>query len=385
MFRKDANEWIERYYKKPSYGPPDGTVETLTDHEQRDHVEMLVDKLASDDVKKRYKAAEALAAYVADQKFLPDEMEPHPAAVLASAFLKDNIDRLFCVSASRSLAMMGPHAAPFAAAALANVLKHPSTELRYEAIVALKRLGPGAASKAAATLAYVALEDEENLLRREAVLALAGMGPAAAEFAGKAVAGAVHDNDTDVQVAAIKALAELGPETARYAGPALQEALTTGSQELRRLAADTICKLGPCVAEWTTTILGNHLKPHPGTDTVLRKKAAKALLALGPDAVYETEVLLARAMKDRDPEARAAAFNTLQEAERQEALKGEMALEERIFTNAVLTGEKLKTFWPSDDEDSEDLDEESSEELFDTNYYHEESAGDESAHSHNSD
>jgi hypothetical protein len=89
-------------------------------------------------------------------------------------------------------------------------------------------------------------------------------------------------------------------------------------------------------------------------------------------------------MKDRDPQARAAAFNTLQEAERHEALKGEMALEERIFTNAVLTGEKLKTFWPSDDEESEDVDDKSSEDLFDTNY-HEDSVGGESSRSHTSD
>ena len=58
-----------------------------------DHVEMLVEHLNNDDPKKRIKAAEAMSAYIADDAFLPDHMEVHPAQVLATLFFRSMPDR----------------------------------------------------------------------------------------------------------------------------------------------------------------------------------------------------------------------------------------------------------------------------------------------------
>ncbi|CAE8598561.1 unnamed protein product, partial [Polarella glacialis] len=287
--RGQDEEWVEEYFKNPGYGPPDGTIVSLTEDEARDHVEMLCEKLYDDDVKRRYKAAEALAPYIADQKYLPEELPIHPATVLALAILKNSNDRMFCVSCARSLGMMGAHAAPYASAALAKAISISSTELRYEAILSLRRFGPKAAPEAAAALAWVVTEDAEARLRREAVKALAAMGEAAVAAGGVAVARACSDEDTDVQVVAIRALADLGPTNAEQAGPALKEALEKGSQEIRRFAVNTVIKLGPPVAQWTGAILSQFLKNEPGNDPKLRTKAAEALMVLGPDVCYENE------------------------------------------------------------------------------------------------
>ena len=61
--------------------------------EMIDHVEMLVEHLTNDDPKKRIKAAEAMSAYIADDVFLPEHMEVHPAQVLATLFFRSVPDR----------------------------------------------------------------------------------------------------------------------------------------------------------------------------------------------------------------------------------------------------------------------------------------------------
>lgn len=272
--------WLEEYFAKPGYGPPGGTVAGLTTQvgpcrprfrvrkgrfrpshgfksceEMIDHVEMLDEHLTDDDPKKRIKAAEALSAYIADDAYLPEKMEVHPAKVrelnpsmasfvapqpfknhgisslhclepyiaplslskvLATLFFKPVPDRVACISAARCLAIMGTRAAPYASTALTKVLGHAGSDLRWEALVALAHLGPEAAPEAAPAVAHRAMHDEDARLRRQALRTLTVFGPDAAAVAGPAIAKACQDEDTDVQVAAMKCMKAMGPDMAPW-------------------------------------------------------------------------------------------------------------------------------------------------------------------------
>lgn len=345
---------MDSWFANPGYGAPDGTINSLNDIEHRDHVEMLTEKLMDDDVKKRYKAAEALAHYVADDQFLPDDMDVHPAEVLATAFMKLAVDRTFCISAARSLAVMGVKAAPYAAFALTKVLMHPAQDLRYEAMVTLRSFGPDAADEAGAPLAKVVVDDEEARLRREALKTLTVLGPGAASAAGKSICEATRDEDTDVQVTAIKCMGAMGPElNAELAGPIIKHVLEEGSQEMRRFAMETIMAIGPSLAKHLQVDVARHLRPLPGTDPKLRKLAVHALEAMGPAVVYDQEILLARALMDPEQEVKTAAFNALRDASGDPPLKGvggSMELEERFFSKDILQRSRPD----ADGDDSED-------------------------------
>ena len=337
----------------------------LTDQEMCDHVEMLVEHLEDDDIKKRIKAAEAMSAYIADDTYLPDKMPVHPAQVLATLFHKAIPDRLACISAARCLSIMGRKAAPYASGALTKVLQNSGSDLRYEALVALGYLGPGAAPEAATAVALRAMEDEDARLRRQALLTLTIFGPDAAHVSSTAIAKACHDEDTDVQVAAIKCMLAMGPDIdCSVAGPSLVKVLESGSQEMRRFAMETVAVIGSGVAAHVSKPIAEHLRPLPGSDPELRLLAVIALEALGPEVVYEQEVLLARAVKDPEIEVRERAFLTLRDAGCVKGMMGSMMLEERIFAPEVLAASKLVTEdSDSDDDSSSSADTDSSADL----------------------
>mmetsp|Transcript_30395 Transcript_30395/g.68210 ORF Transcript_30395/g.68210 Transcript_30395/m.68210 type:complete len:419 (-) Transcript_30395:216-1472(-) len=348
--QQEKKTWVEEYYENPGYGPPGGVVAKLTDQEMLDHVEMLVEHLEDDDPKKRIKAAEAMTAYIADNAYIPEKMPVHPAQVLATLFYKSVPDRMACISAARCLKIMGRKAAPHASGALTKVLGETGSDLRYEALVALGALGPEAAPEAAAAVAARAIEDEDARLRRQALQTLTVFGPDAAHVASSAIAKACHDEDTDVQVAAIKCMTAMGPDIdCAIAGPSLVKVLNSGSQEMRRFAMDTIAVIGPGVASHVSNAIAEHLRPLPGSDPELRLLAVIALEALGPEVVYEQEVLLARAVKDPEKEVQERAFLTLRDAGCIKGMMGSMSLEERIFSAEVLAASKLEV----DDGDSD--------------------------------
>ena len=326
-----------------------GRYQNLTDQEMCDHVEMLVEHLEDDDLKKRIKAAEAMSAYIADDTYLPEKMPVHPAQVLATLFHKAIPDRLACISAARCLSIMGRKAAPYASGALTKVLQNSGSDLRYEALVALGYLGPGAAPEAAAAVAGRAMDDEDARLRRQALHTLTIFGPDAAHVSSAAIAKACHDEDTDVQVAAIKCMTAMGSDIdCSVAGPSLVKVLSSGSQEMRRFAMETVAVIGSGLASYVSKPIAEHLRPLPGSDTELRLLAVIALEALGPEVVYEQEVLLARAVKDPEIEVRERAFLTLRDAGCVKGMMGSMMLEERIFSPEVLAASKLAV----DDSDS---------------------------------
>lgn len=355
--KKEEKTWADFFFESPGYGPPDGTINSLNNVEHSDHVEMLTEKLMDDDIKKRYKAAEALAHYIADDEYLPEYMEVHPAEVLATAFMKMGIDRQFCISACRSLQIMGVRAAPYASFALTKVLFHPAQDLRYEAIAALRSFGPDAADEAAAPLAKVIIEDEEPRLRREALKTIIGIGPGAASAAGKSMCEATQDEDNDVQVTAIKCMETMGPElNAELAAPYLQRILEHGSQELRRLAMDAIIAIGSPLAKHLQVDVARHLRPIPGSDPKLRLLAVHALVAMGPAVVYEQEIVLARALQDPDFDVKSAAFEALRDAHCVKGMHGSMELEERFFSQEILQRSRPEEY--EDDSDSDGSSEE---------------------------
>eukprot|EP00434_Breviolum_minutum_P022578 symbB.v1.2.019923.t1/scaffold1652.1/size121070/3 len=364
-FKQDKQKtWLEEYYENPGYGPPGGTVSNLTDQEMIDHVEMLVEHLTNDDPKKRIKAAEAMSAYIADHAFLPEKMDVHPAQVLASLFFRTVPDRLACISASRCLGIMGPPAAPYASAALTRVLNNAGSDLRYEALVALGYLGPEAAPQAAVAVAERATTDEDARLRRQALLTLTLFGPDAAHAAGVAIAKACHDEDTDVQVAAMKCMKAMGPEMdGDTAGPSLKKVLAAGSAEMRRFAMETIAVIGKGVASHCSKAVAHHLRPLPGSDPTVRLLAVLALEAMGPEIVYEQEVLLSRAIKDPERDVGEQAFLTLRDAGCVKGMMGSMYLEERIFSPEVLAVSKFAT--ENSDSDGSSSSSDSSEEVDD--------------------
>ncbi|CAK9030561.1 unnamed protein product [Durusdinium trenchii] len=346
--------WLEEYYENPGFGSPGGPVSNLTDQEMIDHVEMLVEHLTDDDPKKRIKAAEAMSAYIAEDAFLPEKMEVHPAQVLATLFFKGVPDRMACISAARCLAIMGRKAAPYASAALTKVLQNSGSDLRYEALVALGYLGPEAAPEAATAVANRVTNDEDARLRRQALLTLAVFGPDAAAASGLAIAKACHDEDTDVQVSAMKCMKAMGPDMdGAIAGPALTKVLASGSQEMRRFAMETIAVIGKGVAACSKSV-AEHLKPLPGSDPELRWLAVLALEAMGPEIVYEQELLLSRAIKDPEPKVGEQAFLTLRDAGCIKGMMGSMYLEERIFSPEVLQATKFVT--ENSDSDNSDSD-----------------------------
>lgn len=347
--QQEKKTWLQEYYDNPGYGPPGGTVSNLTDQEMCDHVEMLVEHLEDDDLKKRIKAAEAMSAYIADDTYLPEKMPVHPAQVLATLFHKAIPDRLACISAARCLSIMGRKAASYASGALTKVLQNSGSDLRYEALVALGYLGPGAAPEAAAAVAGRATDDDDARLRRQALHTLTIFGPDAAHVSSAAIAKACHDEDTDVQVAAIKCMTAMGSDIdCSVAGPSLVKVLNSGSQEMRRFAMETVAVIGSGLASYVSKPIAEHLRPLPGSDTELRLLAVIALEALGPEVVYEQEVLLARAVKDPEIEVRERAFLTLRDAGCVKGMMGSMMLEERIFSPEVLAASKLA----ADDSDS---------------------------------
>lgn len=77
---------------------------------------------------------------------------------------------------------------------------------------------------------------------------------------------------------------------------------------------ETIVVIGSSLAALCSKPVAEHLKPLPGSDPQLRLGAVLALEALGPEVVYEQELLLSRAIKDPVREVGEQAFLTLRDA-----------------------------------------------------------------------
>ncbi|CAK0856416.1 unnamed protein product, partial [Prorocentrum cordatum] len=208
-------------------------------------------------------------------------------------------------------------------------------------------MGPGSAEAAGGAVAETLTECEEPLLRFEAaktlisIRSLQSMGRDAPLVACKALADAVDlEQDTDTKFAAIKALGAIGPGAARVGAPALERKLRDRETPivLQRMAVQALGEMGEAAAKVSSGALGDMLRPTPSSDPQVRRLAAAALQAMGARVVFEQEMLLARALGDRDSGVREAAREALASAGHEHALRGAMALAEHRADAAAAAG-----------------------------------------------
>mmetsp|Transcript_12354 Transcript_12354/g.29010 ORF Transcript_12354/g.29010 Transcript_12354/m.29010 type:complete len:589 (+) Transcript_12354:237-2003(+) len=311
----------------------DLVTEHLSPQEELDHVAYQVLKLKSKDPEIRRRSADSLAIYVADQRCLPEVVRPHPAEILADALTpKDNrlIAKPIILSCARSLCLMGSHAAGYAAAALAQYIKHNDEEVRWEVVHALGAMGSRAAKESAEGLAGALSEDESPLVRWEAAKSIRKMGGAAA-VAKVALTAALSDTDPDIHNECAKGLGGLKHLAADEAAEKLAQAVLKGPFELRRRAAKALGHLGPGAADAAAHSLGQAFAPTTfhegaGSDATLRRLCVEALSRMGVEVVTRHARQLATAVMDPDEEVAALAQGALREAYCVRALGGTMEL-----------------------------------------------------------
>mmetsp|Transcript_120274 Transcript_120274/g.345800 ORF Transcript_120274/g.345800 Transcript_120274/m.345800 type:complete len:481 (+) Transcript_120274:164-1606(+) len=315
-----------------AYGPEGCVVEQMNYAEELDHVDMLREKLMHRDPTRRHKAAVAMASYVGDQVLLPQPLDPHPAAILVKGMMKPRTQKPQLLEGLRAFGIMGVHCADYTGGCLAALVNHQDNEVRFEAMRAIRSVGPQVAEVVAPELAaaVVDVDTTSPLLRFQAARSLEVMGPPAAAAAAEALSRSVNDKDPDVQLASCRALVAMG-EPASVAAPALVEIISRNSgYELRRVACDALTSMGPGAAV-AATELGRILRPKYGDDPVLRQKAATALAAIGVNEVRkpERQLQLAKALGDKSPDVAKAAREALRNASCKRALNGSMALFEK--------------------------------------------------------
>lgn len=312
------------------YGPEGGAIHMMNEVQERDHVDMLKYRLHDRDPNRRFKAAVAMASYVADQMYLPEEMDLHPAAVLSEIIMKPKTHKTAVIDCARAFAIMGDYAADYGKEALGLLVNAGDPDMRFEVIRAIQRLGPSTADKTAEALAIAVVDHGEMgspFLRYQAGLALEILGRSAAPAAGASLAKALRDEDTDVRNQACKCLKVMGDAAAEAAVPGLIEVVNKGGFEQRRLAIEALKAMGEAAA-MAHEELGKKLRPLPGQDFCIRQLAAEALGAMGNDVVRQPDRQrdLARALGDPREEVRSAARDALRGAGCMRALNGSMAL-----------------------------------------------------------
>jgi HEAT repeat protein len=137
--------------------------------------------------------------------------------------------------AAQTLGEIGKAAVP----ALAEGLACKRPDVRWDAMVALGRIGADA--KEAATSVSALLREKDPAFRTEAARTLGRMGPGAKE-AVLALARALTDESYTVRLSAADALGDIGPN-AKDAVPALTTALKDKSDEVSEAAAEALAKI----------------------------------------------------------------------------------------------------------------------------------------------
>lgn len=205
-----------------------------------------------------------------------------------------------------------------AAAALAGLLGHSNTLVRYLAASALAEIGEPAAAAAAALRNHMLDEKEDGSVRveaacalcrigrhvpeavklveaaldgrgaRYAVAAVPRMGPAGAKLVPAALAK-LADDDPYARLAAVRMAGRLDPETAAKAVPALAKLVDDDQPVIRRQMALVLAKLGPAAAP-AAAALGRVLLGE--TDGAVQEEYVGALIAMGPGAKPAAAVLV---------------------------------------------------------------------------------------------
>ncbi len=199
-------------------------------------------------------AAPTLLKILADEK---SDLRPYAAWALAQIGAKDEVPQLI-----RAL---------FAE-------RDPGSELSIVIFIAVLTLDPEKEAYFRLALKGVTelLANESSLVRQEAATALGAVGKKAATAVPKLAAG-LDDPDPEVRSALLSALAAIGPEAAE-ALPAVIKSLADPAYPVRYSASFAVGKIGPA-AKVTAPVLEQNLQDQ---DPVLRFASAWALVQVDP-------------------------------------------------------------------------------------------------------
>ena len=192
---------------------------------------------------------------------------------------------------------------PDAAVGLIPALKHHDKEVRQQAALALKELGPHAAPALAALV--VSLRDPDEEVRQYATYALGGIG-SAAKSALPALLKAMKDPSSRVREAVVDALPLIAPKSPEVVA-ALIEALKDSDETVQAYAAMSLGKLSaaarPAVALMASMLSSDKeylTRGHPVMSQRLSDCIASVLGDLGPVAKEAVPALVEAASKTRD-------------------------------------------------------------------------------------
>jgi HEAT repeat protein len=149
-----------------------------------------------------------------------------------------NVEDL-CPYALQVLGRLGPKAA----GAVPNILpylENPSTQVRMEAMDALKSIG---VTEGVLTKIAERLTDPDSRIRAEAARVLGSFGSVAGPTTS-ALAGRIDDPEFEVRQAVISALGDIAPES-RGALRQLISTLSDPNPQIRREVANALAKFGP--------------------------------------------------------------------------------------------------------------------------------------------
>ena len=227
-----------------------------------------------------------------------------------------------------------------AAEPVGRLLRHEDPHVRYQAAVALGRMGPAAAQAAEALAGAVTAEDPQVATAAGAALAAIGraaeraipslsrglveaverkrspwcglilgtlekIGPKAVAPAVPQVADLLRHADADVRHLAARTLTQAGAAAAG-AIPALLEALESADARVAELAAEALVGMGSEAAT-AAVALAELIARSRGP---VRLTAARLVEKIGPDAAPAAG-LLGKALKDKDPAVARACAKTL--------------------------------------------------------------------------
>lgn len=216
------------------------------------------------------------------------QLEPNIAIPIFINLLKSE-DYYLSTTASDDLVVIGTEAIPY----LIDNLKSTSAKARSMAARSLGKMKPKAV-EAVMALAE-ALKDEDGDVRMESAEALGEIGPDS-RAAIPSLINAMGDESEGVRGTAVDALKKIGPECV----PQLIEAFGNKNSSVAAISIDALRKFGPD-ARPAIPHLTRLLLQYENED--IRTRAARALGAIGPDAIPS----LLKALKDGNAEVRGCA------------------------------------------------------------------------------
>ena len=177
-----------------------------------------------------------------------------------------------------------------AADLLSNAVGDERLPVKKGAADILKAMGPKA-KDAASGLAFL-LDNEDKVTRHLAAGVLENLGPEAADVTDDLVMY-LSNEDRTVRRTAANLLKKIGVMGLKEKASDLVDLLTDADKNTRAMATELLIFLGPSAVEGTES-LGGILEDTQANDADSRKRAARVLGAIGPEAKGALEILKKR-------------------------------------------------------------------------------------------